>query len=85
MYYQEPSEDLNLLQKILKGYDEKRKMDGYQPAAANTKNLLELTREIMGQTDEQNFINQQLLQEELMLRRGYQKVIDPDLFNYNQY
>ena len=85
MYYQEPSEDLNLLQKILKGYDEKRKMGGYQPAAANTKNLLELTREIMGQTDEQNFINQQLLQEELMLRRGYQKVIDPDLFNYNQY
>ena len=72
MYYQEPSEDLNLLQKILKGYDEKRKMGGYQPAVANAKDLLDLTREIMGQTDEQKLINQQLLEEELRMRRGYQ-------------
>ncbi|MDB4654931.1 hypothetical protein OAE53_01020 [bacterium] len=72
MYYQEPSEDLNLLQKILKGYDDKRKMGGYQPAVANAKDLLDLTREIMGQTDEQKLVNQQLLEEELRMRRGYQ-------------
>ncbi len=72
MYYQEPSEDLNLLQKILKGYDDKRKMGGYQPAVANAKDLLDLTREIMGQTDEQKLINQQLIEEELRIRRGYQ-------------
>ncbi len=71
MYYQEPSEDLNLLQKILKGYDEKRKMGGYQPAVANAKDLLDLTREIMGQTDEQKVINQQLIEAELRMKRGY--------------
>jgi hypothetical protein len=71
MYYQEPSEDLNLLQKILKGYDEKRKMGGYQPAVGNAKDLLDLTREIMGQTDEQKIINQQILAAEQELRSRY--------------
>ena len=73
MFYQDPAaEEANLLQKIIQGYDEKRKMGGYQPAAANAKDLLDLTREIMGQTDEQRLVNQQLLEEEMRIRRGYQ-------------
>ena len=73
MYYQEPTEEeANLLQKIIQGYDEKRKMGGYQPAVANAKDLLDLTREIMGQTDDQRLINQEILRTEQMLRERYQ-------------
>ncbi|MDA9889438.1 hypothetical protein N9C98_01355 [Synechococcus sp. AH-224-G16] len=73
MFYQEPAEgESNLLQKIIQGTNEKRKLLGYQPAYANAKDLLDLTREIMGQTDEQRLVNQQLLEEELRMRRGYQ-------------
>ena len=72
MFYQEPTgEEANLLQKIIQGYDLKRKNAGYQPAVANAKDLLDLTREIMGQTDEQRLINQQMLEEELRMQRGY--------------
>lgn len=73
MFYQEPAEEeANLLQKIIQGTNEKRKLLGYQPVAANAKDLLDLTREIMGQTDEQRLINQQMLEEELRMHSRYQ-------------
>ncbi len=73
MFYQEPAEEeANLLQKIIQGTNEKRKLLGYQPAYANAMDLVELTRDLMGQTGEQKLINQQLLEEELRMRRGYE-------------
>ena len=73
MFYQEPTdEEVNLLHKIFQGSNEKRKLLGYKPLHANANDLLDLTHETMGQTDKQKLINQQLHQEELRMRRGYQ-------------